>query len=136
MATMSEGNIKSLRESVDAFDRGDKAAWLAEFDPAVEMVPARDWPENAPIRGAEAIWDFYMAVNAAWEGGSIELGEVIDAGADRVVANARREARGKASGAGFQFSYWIVTAFREGKAARIEWFADRDEALEAAGLSE
>lgn len=29
---------------------------------------------------------------------------------------------------------WQVATFRNGKALRLEWFADRSEALEAAGL--
>jgi ketosteroid isomerase-like protein len=133
---VSEENVESTRRSVAAFNRGDKAAWLLECDPAVEMVPAREWPENAPIRGAEAIWDFYMEVTGAWADGSFELAEVIDVRADKVVLNSRREARGRASGAGVQFSYWVVTTFRNGRALRIEWFSDRGEALKAAGLRE
>jgi ketosteroid isomerase-like protein len=48
--------------------------------------------------------------------------------------NNRRDARGRASGANVEFSYWIVVTFRSGKQIRLEWFADRAEALEAAGL--
>jgi hypothetical protein len=40
------------------------------------MVPAKEWPENTPIRGADAIWDFYTEVTAAWEDSSFELGEI------------------------------------------------------------
>ena len=133
---MSQENVETMRRGVDAFDRRDKAAWLATFAPDAVMVPAREWPENAPIRGAEAIWDFYVEVNAAWEEDPYELGEIIEARDDTVVANARREARGKASGAGVTFSYWLVLTFRHGKTIRIEWFADRAGALEAAGLEE
>jgi hypothetical protein len=46
---------------------------------------------------------------------------------------AVRHAAGQAAQA---FSYWVVTTFRNGRALRIEWFSDRDEALEAGGLSE
>jgi hypothetical protein len=53
-----------------------------------------------------------------------------------IVANQRREMRGKASGAGVVWSYWVVFTFGNGKVIRSEWFADRAEALEAAGLSE
>ena len=55
---------------------------------------------------------------------------------DKVVADMRREARGKASGASVAWSYWQVFTFRDGKALRFEWFADRAEALEAVGLRE
>ena len=34
------------------------------------------------------------------------------------------------------WSFWVVLTFRRGKVLRQEWFADRAEALEAAGLSE
>jgi hypothetical protein len=37
---------------------------------------------------------------------------------------------------GVDFNYWVVTTHRKGKTARIEWFSNRAEALEAAGLSE
>ena len=133
---MSQENVENVRRGVDAINTGDKTAWLAMFDPDAEMVPARQWPEHAPIRGAGAVWDFYDAVTAVWDEGAFELGEVIDCGADKVLANTRRAARGKASGAGVNFSYWFMTTYRNGRAIRVEWFADRDEALEAAELSE
>jgi ketosteroid isomerase-like protein len=134
-AGLSVGNVESLRRSNDAFNRRDKAAWLATFDPAAEVFPARDWPEHAVIRGAEAIWAFYAEVTGAWEEGEFELGEIVEAGTDRIVANIRHEARGKTSGAAVAFDYWAVTTFRDGKQVCAEWFADRAEALDAAGLS-
>jgi ketosteroid isomerase-like protein len=77
-----------------------------------------------------------LARGGAWQEGAFELGEVLEAGTDKLVANSRRETRGKAGGAAVGFSYWVVTTYRDGKAIRIEWFADRAEALEAAGLRE
>ena len=133
---MSQENAESFRQALDAFNRRDKPAWLATFHPEAEMVPAKEWPENTPIRGAEAIWDFYAEVTAAWEDGSFELGEIIDFGVGKIVANSRRETRGKASGAGVEFSYWLVGTFRDGRTIRVEWFDQRAEALEAAGLRE
>jgi ketosteroid isomerase-like protein len=132
---MSQQNVDSVRRGLDAFNRADKAAWLAEFDSDAVMIPARQWPENAPIRGAEAIWDFYNAVGGTWADGASGAGEVIDS-ADKVLVNYRREARGRASGAAVEFNYWQVATFRKEKAVRLEWFTNRAEALEAAGLSE
>jgi hypothetical protein len=37
---------------------------------------------------------------------------------------------------GREASYWQVATFRNGKILRMEWFADRAEALEAVGLRE
>ena len=133
---MSEESVEWLRRINEAQNRRDKAIWLEATDPDAVMIPAREWPENAPVRGAEAIWDFYGEVTGTWEEGSFELAETIDSGADVLVANVHRWARGKASGVGFDFSYWVVITRHNGKAVRIEWFSGRDEALEAAGLSE
>jgi len=44
--------------------------------------------------------------------------------------------RGKASGVDVEYNYWVVATFRDGKARRIQWFIERADALEAAGLSD
>jgi hypothetical protein len=52
------------------------------------------------------------------------------------VERSKRELRGSASGAPVAWGYWVVLTFRKGKVLRFEWFDERIEALEAAGLSE
>jgi ketosteroid isomerase-like protein len=133
---MSQENAESLRLAVDAFNRRDRAAFLALCDPELENFPPRDWPESDPIRGYEAVWSFFVGAQDAWEEGPFELVELVDAGNDKVVADVRREVRGKASGASVAWSYWLVVTYRNGKPWRMEWFADRAEALEGAGLRE
>jgi ketosteroid isomerase-like protein len=133
---MSRENMENLRRGLDAFNRRDKTAFVAVCDPQVENIPPREWPENAPIQGAEAIWDFFVGAQEAWDEGSYEFGELIDAGRDKIVANQLREMRGKTSGASVAWSFWVVFTFRDGRVLRWEWFADRDEALEAARVPE
>jgi ketosteroid isomerase-like protein len=133
---MSRENMENLRRGLDAFNRRDKTAFVAVCDPQVENIPPREWPENAPIQGAEAIWDFFVGAQEAWDEGSYEFGELIDAGRDKIVANQLREMRGKTSGASVAWSFWVVITFRDGRVLRWEWFADRDEALEAARVPE
>ena len=134
---MSRENVERLRQGLYAFNRGDRAAWRALCDPEVENVPPRDWPESDSIRGRDGVWGFVVEGQDPWGEGStpFEYVELLDAG-DRIVAHMRREVRGKASGASVAWSYWQVGTFRDGKLVRIEWFADRAEALEAVGLSE
>jgi len=133
---MSQENVETLRRGLEAFNRRNKAAWIAICDPEVENLPPREWPENARIRGPESIWDFYVEAVDAWDQGSFEWGEILDAGNDKIVANQLRTMRGKASGASVAWSYWVLFTFRNGKVLRFAWFADQSEALEAAGLSE
>jgi ketosteroid isomerase-like protein len=135
---MSHENVERLRQGLDAFNRRDTAAWLALCDPDLENIPPRDWPESDPVRGPEAVWDFFVEAQEVWgeESPPFEYAEIIDAGNDKVVADIRREVQGKASGASVAWSYWQVGTLRNGKLLRMEWFADRAEALEAVGVPE
>ena len=131
---MSQENVETMRRGFDAFARGDKAAWFETCDPEIEVAPVGDWPETDPIRGREAAWNFFVATDEPWEPGPYELVEVIE-GDDKVLARQRRDLRGKSSGIEVEYDYWTVFTFRDGKAQRLEWFADREAALEAAGMS-
>jgi len=133
---MSQENGEVLRQSLDAFNRRDKAPWVALCDPDVEWLPPAHWPETATIRGPEATWDFMLALNEPWEQGSYELMEVIDRTGDTIAARVGRHVRGQWSGIGAEFEYWAVVMFRDEKILRIEWFANRGEALEAVGQPE
>ena len=132
---MSQKNVETMRRGFDAFARRDKAAWFETCDPEIEVAPVGDWPETDPIRGRDAAWNFFVATDEPWEPGPYELVEVIE-GDDKVFAHQRRDMRGKSSGIEVEYDYWTVFTLRDGKAQRLEWFADREAALEAAGLSE
>ena len=133
---MSQENAEIVHRFVDAYNRRDREAWFALNDPEVEAVPPRDWPESDAIRGREAVWDSYVENIEAFREGALEHVELIDAGNDKVVAHMRGEMHGKASGASVAFSYWTVGTVRSGKMLRVEWFANRVDALEAVGLRE
>ena len=124
-----------MRRGLDAFNRRDKAAWLAICDPDLENVPPRDWPESDPVRGPDAVWEFYLAGTDPWEDSPFEYLEVIDAD-DQIAAEMRRNVRGRASGAATLWHFWQVATFRDGRLLRVQWFTDRAEALEILGLSE
>jgi ketosteroid isomerase-like protein len=65
----------------------------------------------------------------------IEMSEFRDLG-DRLVAIGRTRNRGKASGAVTETPLALVTETRNGKTISIRVYLDREEALEAAELSE
>ncbi len=133
---MSQENVICVRQTYDAFDRRDRAAWLARLDPAFEVVPPDSWPEPGVVSGREAAWDLYMDVADVLGGMDTTNAEIIDAGGDNVVVHRGDQILGRSSGASVAFSFSTVVTFREGKIVRDRWFADRAEALEAAGLSE
>jgi ketosteroid isomerase-like protein len=132
---MSEENVELVRRGLEALDRRDLSSWLAVCDEDFEVVPSRDWPEPG-VRGAEAAFDWYVQAFDTFQPFRTADTEFIDAGADRVLLHYRSDVRGRASGAKFQLRRWCVVTMRNGRSLRTEWFTDRAEALEAAGLSE
>jgi ketosteroid isomerase-like protein len=135
---MSQENVETARQAAEAIVRRDRTAWLALHHEDCEVVAMDDWPE-AGVRGVEAAWNFYGTVFDALDRvGRSGIGDVelVDAGADKVLVHLRNDLSGGETGAGVQFNYWVVVTLRQGKIVREHWFADREEALEAAGLSE
>jgi ketosteroid isomerase-like protein len=70
-----------------------------------------------------------------FENWSIDLEEVLEA-EDQVVTFVRQHANPKSGGPEVEMRFAQVWTFRDGLVARMEMYADRDEALQAAGLSE
>jgi ketosteroid isomerase-like protein len=129
------GNAERTREAIDAFNRRDGPGWMALCAPEIVNVAPQEWPESEPIVGPSAIWDFYMESFDPWENSPMEHRELIEVGNDKIAAEVYGELHGKASGAGVPWHFWQVVTFRDELVVRIEWFADRAEALEAAGLA-
>jgi len=137
---MSEENVETARQAIDAALRGDRSAWLALHDPDCELVPSRLWPEPDVVRGREAAWEFYANLIQTLEGfvEPIYVGEaeMVDAGADKLLIHHRHPMGSGMSEAGVEASSWDVVTFCEGRIVREQWFVDHAEALEAAGLSD
>ena len=69
-----------------------------------------------------------------WETYWTEVEEFIDAGNDRVVVLVRDHGRLRGSDSEVELAGASVWTLREGKVARIEFHADRENALKAAGV--
>ena len=132
---MSEENVELARRALEALDRRDLSSWLAVSDEDLEVVPTRDWPEPG-VRGAEAAFNWYVQAFDTLQPFRTADTEFIDAGADKVLLQYRIDVRGRRSGAKVEWRRWCVVIMRKGRILRGEWFLERAEALEAAGLSE
>ena len=136
---MSQENVKLALKVTEAISRRDEEAFLACLSPDVQ------WEENTPIyaglrrvyRGPEGAraW-FNEALLEFWDALQAEVEETIEGPDDRVVVGALVRTRGKGSGAQTELRLWAVVWVADGLIARRQIFRDRDEALEAAGLSE
>lgn len=134
---MSDANVEIVRRVYDALaDPGDDIAAL--WDPDVEFDVSRDiWAAvvgGGHYRGVEGVRQWMLDLYAAWEQMDIDVEELIDAG-DDVVAVIRVAGRGRVSGIEIEYRPAGVWTIRDGRIVRVVWFADRDAALEAAGVA-
>ena len=128
---MSQENVEVVREVWDAYSRGDYDRIAGFHDPHIVVVTL----EEGALYGNDAVLANYESWNEAWEGAETSPEEVIGHG-DRVFVAARFHARGRASGVEVETRLYEVYTVRDGKVLRIDEYATRDEALEAARLSE
>jgi ketosteroid isomerase-like protein len=127
---MSRANVDAWKRILDAYDRRDRSAFLAEMHEDVETVPFPEWPEPGPYVG-EDVWSFHVAFADAWgEATPPRPTELLDLG-DKLVTCLERTARGEESRISVSYSVYGVITFRDGKVARLQWFQRREEALAA-----
>ena len=130
---MSQENVEIVRRAFayEIHGVGDRAEAEAIFDPQVVMNPS----DEKPSYGFEAMRSDYVRWASAFEGLSVTIEEIIDAG-DQVLVVAHHEGRGRRSGVQVDTRFYEVYTVREGKVSRVDEFTERAEALEAAGLSD
>jgi ketosteroid isomerase-like protein len=132
---MSQENVEVVRVLVEAWNRGDRDAWLAAWDQEAEFYPLRSQVEGRPYRGHEGLRQFWVEIGGVWGSARLRVDEVRDAG-DRFVALGNLAAAGRPSGVELDAPLGIVGSVRNGKLIYARFFSDPAEALEAAGLSE
>ena len=132
---MSEENVKIALAAVDAWNRGDREAWLALWDEEAEFHPLRAQLEGESYRGHEGLERFLAEMTEQWEKVRFEIEETRDAG-EQVVGIGRFQARGRASGVDLNVPLGVFTRVRRGKIVYARFFSEPAEALEAAGLEE
>ena len=134
---MSQENVELGLRTLDAFERRDVEAFVALVSPDVV------WEENPVLpglrdvyRGRAEVREWMEAVLEDFEDVEVEVVEITALGDDRVFAEAVLTARGKESGVPVDLRFWMVLWFAESKITRRQVFWTKDEAVEAAGLSE
>jgi ketosteroid isomerase-like protein len=136
---MSQENVEVVRRLYETSARRDSAAVLALYDPEVVIDVTHGAVGEVAGRtvhhGHEGLRTFFRAWYEAWERVEPDLRELLDTG-EHVVSIETTRGRGRASGVEVELQQCGVWTIRDGKIVRVVWFTTRDEALEAAGLSE
>jgi ketosteroid isomerase-like protein len=121
---------------LEAVNRRDAEAMIACTNADYEFVPIMAALEGRVYRGAEGIRRWIADLADHWEYFECYPLEYHDLG-DRVIAFGHWRARGRASGVEVegQPATWLAWV-EDGLLSRWRTFTDRDEALDAAGVTE
>lgn len=128
---MTEVRRAAIERSIEAFNRQDFDAALAEMSPDIELVPVEDSPDSSPLRGHEAVRKYWLPDVFEWQ--RVELGKLTECG-ERVLAEVTFQTRGAGSGIEIAQAAYMVCTFSGELVSRVQLFLDRDRARNAAGL--
>jgi ketosteroid isomerase-like protein len=130
---MSAENVEVVRSVFAAWLQGDMAT--DRLDPEIAMIESSTIPGATSAYGIDAVRRYMASFANYWDEIRFEPQEYIDAG-EQVIVVARLVGRGKASGVDVNRVWAYVWTVRDGKALRMEGYANRAEALKAVGLEE
>jgi ketosteroid isomerase-like protein len=132
---MSQENVEILLDGYARYNEGERIPGLWFWHPDAEYHVAREDPDSAVHRGIDAIRQQFANWHQAYPDLRVE---VLDARAngDRVLLWVRFAGHGATSGIPLEMELAHLYTMRDGKAAKLVEYMNRDEALEAVGLSE
>jgi ketosteroid isomerase-like protein len=129
---MSQDNVQIVRRGYEAYARGDVPAMLADLD--ADMVMYREEPDGATFHGPNGLLEAIAEWVEDFEDFTFVPEQFIDANESQVVVQVHQTATGSRSGAPIEGDFWFVHTLQGAKAVRLDMFASRTKAFEAARL--
>jgi uncharacterized protein len=127
---------QTIRRIYEAFGRRSLDEIVEELDDDAQVDFTKSLgPESGVYPGVEGIEKLLNLYWEAFEDISIEAEEFVD-GPNGIVALVVARGRGRSSGASVEARGPHLWSFRNGKPIRFTLYQDKEEALEAAGLSD
>jgi ketosteroid isomerase-like protein len=120
--------IAALRRAYEAFNHGDIPGCLEALDPDIEWIEPAEFVGGGTYYGHAGVTQYLTQSRQAWAAIHSEPEEFIQAG-DKIVVFVHAITRAKDSDQERDARIADVYTIRDGKAIRMQAFADRDEAL-------
>ncbi len=133
---VADDNIELVRHAIDVFNAGDVDAFVDLFTDDGEVETDRRFPEGGTFSGRESVRRLIAGLHQGWQGGSAVTTKKMRRAGDSVLATLEWHATGERSGIDVSSDWLALWTLRDGRIARLRFFYDRAEALEAAGLQE
>jgi len=133
---MSRENLEIIRDQYAAVNERDWGRAMGHYAEDVELeVPPGI--RGGTFRGREAVGEWFGEWFRTFDRDAhFDIREIIEIGDDGVLVVANHRASGRGSGVGVEGIFIWRYRLREGKIDRVKGFDSREQALEAAGLSE
>src|SRR6266571_4609911 len=126
---MSQENVEVVRDSLQAFADGGLDAYTAFWHPEITWRAIEGAPDDVgEMRGKEMVRRYVQDWLDTFDDFSIAPEELLDLGADHVVAVQRISGRAKLSGVETQLRYPVIYTLRDGKIVDGREYAHRQEA--------
>ncbi len=134
---MSQESVQVVEAALNALTRDGLDAF-AEYltDDVDHRAIEGSVDDPGPIEGKDAARAYVQDWLDTFDDFRVQPVELVGAAEDRVIAALRISGRAKLSGVETDLTYAVVYTIRDGKIARGREYATREQALEAAGLSE
>ena len=122
-AAMSEENVNLARCGYEAFNRGDREAWLAIIHPDAELfLPFfQQLERGGPAHGRTGAAELWESWHAAFADASFEPDTIRDLGDTTFVA-LRVRGRGASSDVPIEQQSWHVIEWQDGQVIRLRAF--------------
>jgi ketosteroid isomerase-like protein len=130
--TVSEDNVRVVRELYEALNRGDRAGVLSRADPAIRCHDRPALPDPSVYEGHEGLARFMDTDHEVFEEVSYQPRDFIEAG-PHVVVPIVQTGRGRHSSARVGERIVNVWRLRGGRCVELRVYSTTAEALEAVG---
>ncbi len=124
---------ESLRQAYGGLNRNDIPAFIKNFDSQVVWTEPSEFPGGGTYRGLAAVTAHFTKSRADWAEGTCEPQRFIAAG-DKIIVFAHVHVRLKYESEFREGDIADVYTFRDGRVVAARVFAERQEALDWAGV--
>ena len=133
---MAHEHLAVIRDHYAATNERDFTRAMAHYDVDVELLAPPAYLESGEFKGRDAVGAWFADWFSSFDRDAhFDVKEMTELDDGAVLLVADYHARGRRSGVGLHHTVVWLYRFSRGKIARVEGYASRDEALEAAGRS-
>ena len=131
---MSQENLEIVKANIDAYNREDWDAFFKDVAPGFELDLSRALGPWRGVFGLDQARRVVEEFREIWESAPLEPHEFIEAG-DLVVVPLTNHLKGRDGVEVVASTTWVWT-IRNGAIERVSMYQEKEDALEAVGLSE